>query len=247
MPTYTLNGIVLRRKDFAEADKILTLITREKGKIDVIARSARKPGAKLSSLTEGLAMSQFQLAVGRTFDIVTQVVPIHSYLGLRSDLKRLSFALYWCELLDSLVHEGEPNEALFELTEFVLTQLEHSPNPEIALRWGEFHLIGNLGYEPMVDVCAQCEKVPTGLWAGFSPSVGGLLCARCGAQTRDSLRIPLEALPEIRDLLRSDRPSDEILQIGNIARITRSFWRHLLGHDLKSAAFLDELLSEPTL
>lgn len=241
MPTYAVNALVIRRRDFGENDRIITLFSLERGKQAAIVRGVRRPGAKMAGATEGLILGHVFLAKGKTFDVVTQVQPQRAYLGLRRNLERLTFALYWCELVDRLVPDGEPNEDLFRLTEFVLGELEASGTPETSLRWAEFQLVCLLGYKPIVAVCASCGQRLRGTWVGFSPSVGGLVCSGCLARTGDSVRLPAAAIEVVRLFVMSAEPPTAATNLEWCAKVTRAIWRYHLERDLKSAAFLDEV------
>src|SRR5215468_2707066 len=102
MPAYTTTGLVLHRLNLGETDKILTLYTREHGKLSAVAKGARRAGSRLSGATELFTDSKFLLATGKTLDIVTQCEIRESFPALRNDLERLARATYFCELLDRM-------------------------------------------------------------------------------------------------------------------------------------------------
>src|SRR5215471_10598131 len=109
MPTYTDEGIVLRRVDYGDADRILTVLTLEHGKIGVIARGARRPQSRLGPRTDLFTRSRMQLAKGRGgLDVLTQAMPVSepSPRGAR----RLACAALCAELTDRVLegHHAEP-------------------------------------------------------------------------------------------------------------------------------------------
>src|SRR5450756_823633 len=111
---YVTDAIVLSRFDFGEADRILTLLTPELGKIKAIAKGIRRPTSRIGGALEPLAELRIQLARGRTFDVVTQVTMQHTWLGLRDRLEVTATAWYCAELAErsleelSLIHISEP-------------------------------------------------------------------------------------------------------------------------------------------
>src|SRR5210317_1455264 len=105
--TYRTEAIVLRRTDFGEADRLLTLYSREHGKIKGIAKGARKPQSRKTGHVELFMRSRFFLAKGRDLDIITQAEAIDSYVALRSDLVRTTYASYAVELLDRFTVEED--------------------------------------------------------------------------------------------------------------------------------------------
>src|SRR4051794_38220017 len=98
MPSYNATTLVLHRMDLGENDRVLTLFTREKGKLSAVAKGARRGGSRMSGATELFVQARMQLGVGRTFDIVTQCEIQRSFSGLRIDLQRLARATYFREL-----------------------------------------------------------------------------------------------------------------------------------------------------
>ena len=99
---YRTEAVIIRRADFGEADRVLTLITPQ-GKRRVVAKGARKTTSRLAGHIELFTHATLLLAVGRNLDIVTQSVILHSFETLRGDLKRIGAAYYAAELIDRLI------------------------------------------------------------------------------------------------------------------------------------------------
>lgn len=158
MPLYTANAIVLRRIDFGETDRITTLYTRELGKISAIAKGARKPISRLAGATETLTYAKFQLATGKTLDVITQVEVRHSFPRVRSNLRQLAYATYLAELIERFVEEREPNADMFDLLLSSLYLLERLNDPEKIAHMFELQFMKLLGYEPTLDKCVRCRK-----------------------------------------------------------------------------------------
>ena len=100
--TFRSEAIVLKRVDFGEADRLLTLYSREKGKIKAIAKGARKPQSRKTGHVELFMRSDMFFAVGRDLAIITQAEMVDGYAGLRGDLVRTTYAAYAAELLEGL-------------------------------------------------------------------------------------------------------------------------------------------------
>ncbi len=108
---YRTPAIILKRQDFGEADRILTLFTPERGKLRVIAKGARKITSRKGGHIELFTYSNLLIAKGRNFDIVTQAETIQSFRKLREDLSRITYAYYIAELVDLFTQENEANAA----------------------------------------------------------------------------------------------------------------------------------------
>src|SRR5215211_4788568 len=177
---YRTEAVILRRSDFGEADRLLTLIT-PLGKRRVVAKGARKTTSRLAGHIELFTHASLLLAIGRNLDIVTQSVILHSFDRLRGDLRRIGAAYYAAELIDRLTEEEDENRPAFELLVATLAALDRTRSPDLALRFYELHLLGYLGYRPQLYHCAVCQEALTEEANRFSPIAGGMLCTRCAA------------------------------------------------------------------
>ena len=161
MPSYNTLAIVLRRLQYGETDNILTLYSPDRGRFSAIAKGARKAISRLSGATEVLTCTRFQLASGKSLEIVTQTEVQDSYPTLRTDLNRLAHGLYLADLLDHAVEEHDPNPFLFDLLHQGLSLTQTVTPPELVARWFEVQLLADLGYAPNLTECAVCrEPVP---------------------------------------------------------------------------------------
>lgn len=179
MPPVNVQAIVLRRRTLGEADKVLTLFTREMGKLSAIARGARKPTSKLAGATETCVRARFHLAQGKTFWIVTQASVERARARLHRLLVNATAALYACELVDCLLEEGIPDEDLFDLLSGALDDLETSEHPMWTLCLLENAIMLQQGYTPILNTCSHCGKPVDAEQIAFQPSAGGVLCASC--------------------------------------------------------------------
>src|SRR5512140_592573 len=95
---YRIEALILRRSDVGEADRLLTLYTPDRGKVRAVAKGARKPSARKTGHVELFNHATLMIAVGRDLDVVTQADTVESFMLLRNDLDRLSYAYYFAEL-----------------------------------------------------------------------------------------------------------------------------------------------------
>ncbi len=116
MPTYSCSAIVLKRLDFGEADRILTLYTKHRGKIKAIAKSVRKPTSRKGGNLELFNYCRLSIAEGKSLDIITEAEAIDTFLDIRNDIETVGRAFCVAELLDRLTPERDPNPDLFKLT-----------------------------------------------------------------------------------------------------------------------------------
>ncbi len=253
MPVYTANVIVLRRINFGETDRIVTLLTREHGKISAIAKGARKPVSRLAGPTEIMTYSRMQLATGRNLDIITQVEVKESFPRIRSDLRKIAHATYLMELVDRMTEEHERNVDLFDTLLSSLYLMERPNDPEKITHMFELQFMRLLGYEPVLDKCVRRERgvvpMPPADELYFSPSLGGLVCRECGPLPDDAIRIEPETVKIMRRLLVAEAPEVERMEIppevmDQISRAMRWFIRFHSEREIKSAEFLQAIRTE---
>ena len=180
MTTYVTEGVVLRRVDYAEADRVLTVLTRDHGKLGVIARGVRKAGSRLAASTDLFARSRMQLARGRgELEVLTQAEHVGATIGL-GDARRAACASVCAELADRVLESNHPDEEMFELVAGALDDCaDPRRDPRGALVWLTRRMIDRLGYAPQLHECAACNAALPEADAWFSAAAGGLLCARC--------------------------------------------------------------------
>jgi len=142
---YKTEGIILKRKNFGEADKILTIFSKHYGKIKVIAKGIRKITSKKAGILELFNHCKLVLAKGKDLDIITEAQVINSFSSWRKNLNKVGTAWYFCELVDKLIAEGQANKDLFELLKNYLENLSQKDNPQF-IRSFEEHLLNQLGF-----------------------------------------------------------------------------------------------------
>jgi DNA repair protein RecO (recombination protein O) len=190
---YRTEGIVMRRRNQGEADRVLTLCTPQ-GKVNVIAKGARKPRSRKAGHIELFCHARFVIArVKHSWDIVSQAETVEPHTVLRSDLMRGTHARYVVELLDRFFTEGEGEQALFDLLDHALAWLCTDEDLDLVARFYEQHLLGLAGFRPELFRCVgdHAEHVPLRPQEpaesrpfGFDPERGGALCRECHDRDR---------------------------------------------------------------
>src|SRR6202011_3424802 len=123
MPTYQANAVVLRRLEYGEADRILTLLTREYGKLGAIAKGARRGKARAGSSLDLFSHSQMMLAKGRNLDVVAQVQRLGDSRHIAGDVARTAYASLVSEVVDKVLEERHPVDEIFDLVVVTLDRL----------------------------------------------------------------------------------------------------------------------------
>jgi DNA repair protein RecO (recombination protein O) len=142
---YKTEGIIIKRKNFGEADKILTIFTKHYGKIKAIAKGIRKITSKKAGILELFNHCKLVLARGKDLDIITEAEVINNFFSLMGSLNRVGVAWYFCELVDKLTAEGQANKDIFELLKNYLENIGEE-NTLQYIRSFEEHLLNQLGF-----------------------------------------------------------------------------------------------------
>ena len=244
---YSTDAIVLSRFDLGEADRVLTLITPDVGKLKAIAKGIRRPTSRLGGSLEPFAELNVALHRGRTFDVVIEVRVGHAWLHLRDSLESAATAWYLAELADRSLEERHAAEPLYALLRRAYELLDAGMAPGRVARWYEMHLADELGVRPEVDRCVECDRM---LEADESfrwvPPLGGVLCHRCPGPPIDRTRLSLEALKLLKAYQRLDVEALAGLRLAvgverEVESAMRDFIRHALEREARSLAFLDEV------
>lgn len=192
-----VSGMVLRSRDYKEADQLLTVYTREQGKITVQARGVKKTASKLRSGILLFSQTELVLTKGKGFPIVTGAATTTAFAALRSDFTRMTYASYGAELLDQVVVEGQSDEQLFLLILQAFHLFEYI-NPWLALCYLKVRLLELQGYGLQLDNCLNCERLLQN--ERYQAVQGGLLCTRCAAREQASFFLSQEGLTTLKAL-----------------------------------------------
>jgi DNA repair protein RecO (recombination protein O) len=258
--SYPTEAIILKHTDLGEADRVLTLFTPYKGKYRAIAKGSRRPLSKKAGHLELLCYSQLQLAVGRTFDVITQAQAKENFFHLRNELWYMTCGFYLAELVDRFVEDGMQQPDIYALLLLALRVLDadaaelqqrraqgEEPSSHdrdrtrLLLRYFEIYLLTYIGYEPVLRNCAHCNAELRPEENGFNPALGGALCPNCRHLWSQALS--MNALKVLRLLQRTEWAKvprfrlDERLH-AEIEDAMHSLIRYHLERDLKSWSFL---------
>lgn len=145
MAGFKVEGIVLKRKNFGEADRILTVFSKEKGKISVLAKGVRRITSRRSGNVELLNRSLMYLHQAKSFLILTEAQTIETFQKIKADLTLSTYAYHILELVNKLTAENQENRLIYEHLVEVLKRLEKKPR-QILIRAFEAKVLTILGF-----------------------------------------------------------------------------------------------------
>ena len=249
-------ALVLRATDFGESDRIVHLLTPESGRIDAIAKGAKRSVRRFPGTLDLFNHLRVQIARRRSATLarLEHSTLLASFPGLRSHPARFALGCYVVELLDRLAPEGGARGEARPIFEFGRAALEtvESRTPDERLRiFIELRALDALGLRPELRRCTRCgEPVAGDPPAGFHVSDGGPVCGRCRAPSEVLLPVHLGTLRALEqglrfDLDRLDRLMLDREALAQARELLGRFQRFHLGIELRSERFLNEILRSP--
>ena len=244
--SYHCEALTLKKVSMGEADLLVTLYTREKGKVRAMARGARRSNSKLVGHFEPLTQVQLSLAQGRNLDYVTQAQVLSGFASLKENLGAITRGLYVAELVDGFGSEANPNQPLYRLVIDALHAIEADPDSDLPLRLFEMHLLQVSGFMPELYRCVECRNSLTPGRHRFSPNLGGTLCLDCDPTDGRLRPLSLRALKVLRLLHRSRMEQLPALtmdaalarELKALLSITIRYW---LDKEIQSNSFVEHV------
>ena len=156
-PYIVTKGVVLRETETRDADKILTLLTAERGKLSVIARGVCRKGCKFAACAQPLAYSEWTLYKKGDWYYANEGATLELFNGLRADLDAMALGFYLAELTEAVTTEDAPHQGLLShlLNGLYAVSVLRKPLPLVKAAF-EIKLLCLAGYEPLADACAYC-------------------------------------------------------------------------------------------
>ena len=184
------HALVLREVNYKESDKILTVLTRENGKMTLSARGCRKKGSAIAAASQLLVWSERTLYEYQGRWAIKEANTDREFLGVRNDLEKLALGCYFAEMAELLTVEDVSAPELLSLLLNSLHALDKLDKPAALVKAAfELKVMCLAGYEPILDACAICGTEPE--QPRFHLSEGVLHCAACREEVGEGISMPL--------------------------------------------------------
>lgn len=161
--SYSTSGIVLAKKNYGEADRILSIYTQDFGRISLIAKGVRKMASRKRGHIEVFNNIRFQGIRGKGIDLITEAETIDSFKEFRENLKKVSLAYYFMEVIGRTTHEGEPHPEIYNLILGSLSKLREEKKLKTLRLDFILKLLTILGFWPegkiLVNPDAKLQEV----------------------------------------------------------------------------------------
>ncbi len=241
MERFAADCVVLSCVDYGDADRVVTLFSREHGKLSAFAAGARKSKRRFAGALEPFTAIRAQLVErrGDTFRLDGADIQ-RAFFHVRQELPLIARALYAVELCRELVRDREAHPQLFELLVAYLESLDAKAAGPTSLIAFELSALAHAGFMPRFAPCSLCGR-EVGEDARFDPEHGGAVCAACGPRAAFGVPVPARVLLALAALQRGER-TPVPAEIRQKARaLLNLFIAHHLGRKLKSVEFMDQV------
>lgn len=247
--SFRADGIVLKHNDYGEADRMLTVYTRQKGKVRALARGVRKVRSRMGGHLEPFTLVSLLLATGRHWYVVSQAEAKDTYTSLSEDLEIVGYASYVVEILDRFTFEEEENSALFRLLATTLDRLNKGDDPLLAVRYYEVRLLDLLGFRPELNRCIVSKEEIQPEDQYFSAALGGVVSPNHGRDRSGVVPISMRALKYLRHFQRSSYKEATKAKINpethqELEVLMQYYITYLLERGLNTPSFLRRVRGE---
>lgn len=242
MAKYKVKGIILKRTNFGEADRLLTIFSDKSGKIRAIGKGIRRQTSRLGGHLEPFCLGNLVIAEGKNLDIITEAEIIECFFDIRNNLKSTHISYYLAEAIDKLTAEGEKHEDVFDLLLEVLNQVGQTSD-NLLLAFFELKLLSKLGFKPELNHCLNCNR-QLGKINFFDPSEGGLICDKC---PQNGVKISQNAIKLLRFFLKDHLTTLKKIKISpeiqkETRNITQNYLDYINQQEFKSRRFIEVCL-----
>jgi DNA repair protein RecO (recombination protein O) len=252
MPVFSTPAILLRRINFGDYDLIITFFTLNKGKLTVIAKSAKKSKKRFSGILELFSVLQIVVGAGsrKGLPVLQEAVLQHPFVNLRADIKKTAYASYWAELIKEWMEDGVKHVQLFNLLQYVLEKLDGGkiPDPALSILF-QMRFTKLSGHSPNLRQCCVCRTLLDQIKTNkilFDHKRGGLLCSSCATHTSGYSSLSKGTVKQLlwaekKDLIQAGRIRFTSQAIKEGLEFLEAFVPYHLGKEPRSLKFLREI------
>lgn len=236
-------GLILRVIEYRETDRIVSLYTRDFGKVSALARHATKSRKRFGTQLNTFQIVSLELrqSPNRSWAFLERVRPVMPLTGIYRDWRRIAMACTVVDLVGAMTREGSINPAIYEVSSQALRQIDQGCDGPTVLATFQYNLLHLAGFKPALDHCAVCHREwSEGEKAYWVEGSGGLHCRECLPQGHAFEVVPAAPL---QSLVRTVRAPERLepAEGRRSAVLLHQFVCHQLGHPVRSWQFLEQM------
>ncbi len=246
--THLVRGIILKKQDYRESDRLFVIYTDELGKISAVAKGVRKIKSKMAGHLELFSVINLMVAPGKNNYQIAGADREENFLNIKSDLGKTVLGSFCLEVVDIFTKTDHPDIKIYELLLEILKVFDNGKNKNFLKTYALskffiLKLLSLLGWTPELYSCVKCKKKITPSGNFFDAERGGLTCGQCG---RGELPISTAAIKILRFVLKNDFKKISTLKISKVnikesAKTIDVFTAVHQDGELKSAMWITHL------
>ena len=202
---YKIQGIILEKEDYKEADQFFTVYTKDFGKIRILGRGIRKTSSKLRSGMDVFYFSEIEFIQGRNYKTLVDAVLINKFKNIRTDLEKTVIAYKILEVFDELTQGQEKDEKAWSLLSQSLKDLNDGKEQKMVYYYFFWNFLSLLGYTPNLYCCSICQNKLEYKKNYFNLEEGGILCSNCFKKENEGRGIDPDLIKILRILLQDKK------------------------------------------
>ncbi|WP_090854044.1 DNA repair protein RecO [Paraliobacillus sp. PM-2] len=239
-----IEGTILRTQDYGETHKIVTMFTKEKGKIACIARGAKKPKSRMAAVTQPFIHGMFMVQIGSNLGTMQQGEVILSFRKIREDIVKTAYASYLAELTEKILDARTIDSYLYQQFFFSLQAIEANKDPDIIMMMYELKLFNRAGFAPILSECVHCGRQENAY--AFSIQEGGFLCSQCKHMDFDAVSLSEKITKLFQIFLQVDLQQVGAISVRNenktiMKQLIEAYYEQYGSFYLKSKKFLKQM------
>ncbi len=244
---YNTKGIILGKRNFRDSDSFFSVYTLKKGKVEAIARGARKVKSKLGGHLDYFSVIDLMIAEGKKFNHIGGALLENNFQKIKKDFQKINLGFYCLEITDHFIQNEKTDKNIFFLLKDYLhilnkNKLEYKLNLFLSYVY-ILKLLVYLGYRPELESCVKCKnKIDTNKENYFNVHSGGVVCGSCfsGKSDKNNFKIGNDLLNIIIKIIKQDLKEIDIKNRENsgFIKIIDLFLIYRLDREIKSRRFL---------
>ena len=205
---YRTQGIIFKKQDRFEADRVFSIFTYDFGKLEIIARAIRKITSKLRGGIEIFSLSEIEFIQGKNRKTLTDTIAIERFSNIIQDPGRLEISYRISDILDNFIRGQEKDEFVFDLLKETLNKLNNPKlqilNIQLVYYYFLWNFLSAIGYRPEIQKCTACGVKLSPHVLYFSNKDGGLLCKNCSDSDIEAKKVNSDIVKILRLIFKKD-------------------------------------------
>jgi DNA repair protein RecO (recombination protein O) len=216
---YRTKGIILKKEDRSEADRVFTIFTDAFGKLEVVGRAIRKINSKLRAGIDVCRLSEIEFIQGKFYKTLTDSSAIERFKNISQNPEKLDVYHKIAELIDCYINGQEKDENIFNLLNETLARLNSQNSHSLIYHHFFWNFFSILGYQPEIYKCSACREKLNPYSIYFSNKERGVICNNCLASDREAEKINPDVVKVLRLFLKNDWQIISKLKIDKLSQI----------------------------